>query len=32
MISLFGDTQADVTKAFTSTSRYVDDPLNTDNP
>ena len=32
MISLFGDTQADVIELLKSTSRYLDDLLNTDNP
>ena len=31
MFSLSGDTQSDVTEAFTSTSRYLDDLLNIDN-
>ena len=32
MKDLSGDNQADVIKAFNSTSRYLDDLLNTDNP
>ena len=32
MISLSGDTPADVTEAFNSTSRYLHDLLNIDNP
>ena len=32
MKDLFSDNQADVIKAFNSTSRYLDDPLNIDNP
>ena len=32
MKDLFGDNQADVIKAFNSTSRYLDDLLNIDNP
>ena len=32
MMSLSDDTQADVTEAFNSTSRYLDDLLNIDNP
>ena len=32
MTSLFDDNQADFTEAFTSTSRYLDDLLNIDNP
>ena len=32
MISLSGDTQADVIEAFNSTSRYLDGLLNIDNP
>ena len=31
-INLSGDNQADVTKAFNSTSRYLDDLLKIDNP
>ena len=31
MLSLSGDTQSDVIKAFNSTSRYLDDLLNIDN-
>ena len=31
MMSLSWDTQADVTEAFNSTSRYLDDLLNIDN-
>ena len=32
MKDLSGDNQADVIKAFNSSSRYLDDPLNIDNP
>ena len=32
MMSLSGDTQANVIESFTSTSRYLDDLLNIDNP
>ena len=32
MISLSSDTQVDVIEAFNSTSRYLDDLLNIDNP
>ena len=32
MMSLSSETQADVIEAFTSTSRYLDDLLNIDNP
>ena len=32
MMSLSGDTQADVIEAFNSTLRYLDDLLNSDNP
>ena len=32
MTSLSDDNQADITEAFNSTSRYLDDLLNTDNP
>ena len=32
MKDLSRDNQADVIKAFNSTSRYLDDLLNTDNP
>ena len=32
MKDLSSDNQADVTKAFNSTSRYLDDLLNIDNP
>ena len=32
MVSLFNDTQAGVIEAFNSTSRYLDDLLNIDNP
>ena len=32
MTSLFGDNQADITEAFNSTSRYLDNLLNIDNP
>ena len=32
MTSLSGDNQADINEAFNSTSRYLDDLLNTDNP
>ena len=32
MMSLSGDTQADVTEAFNSMSRYLYDLLNIDNP
>ena len=32
MVSLFDNNQADVVKAFFSTSRYLDDLLNIDNP
>ena len=32
MMSLSDDTQADVIEAFNSTSRYLDDLLNIDNP
>ena len=32
MISLSDDNQADITEAFNSTSRYLDDLLNIDNP
>ena len=32
MMSLPDDTQADAIEAFKSTSRYLDDLLNTDNP
>ena len=32
MMSLSGDTQADVIETFNSTSRYLDDLLNIDNP
>ena len=32
MTSLSGDSQADITEAFNSTSRYLDDLLNIDNP
>ena len=32
MMSLSNDTQADVIEAFKSTSRYLDDLLNIDNP
>ena len=32
MIGLSSDNQADVIKAFNSTSRYLDDLLNIDNP
>ena len=32
MMSLSGDTQAEIIKAFYSTFRYLDDLLNTDNP
>ena len=32
MMSLLGDTQADVIEAFHSKSRYFDDLLNIDNP
>ena len=32
LMSLSGDTQADVIEAFNSTSRYLDDLLNIDNP
>ena len=31
-LSLFGNNQADVVEAFNSTSRYIDDLLNIDNP
>ena len=31
-MSLTSDTQADVIEAFNSTSRYLDDLLNSDNP
>ena len=32
MTSLSNDNQADIIKAFNSTSRYLDDLLNIDNP
>ena len=32
MLSLSGNDQADVVEAFNSTSRYLDDLLNIDNP
>ena len=32
MMSLSSDTQADVIEAFNSTSKYLDDVLNIDNP
>ena len=32
MLSLFGNTQADVVGAFNSISRYQNDLLNIDNP
>ena len=32
MMPLSDDTQADVIEAFNSTSRYLDDLLNIDNP
>ena len=32
MMYLSGDTQADVIEALNSTSRYLDDLLNVDNP
>ena len=32
MTSLFDDNQADIIGAFNSTSRYLDDLLNIDNP
>ena len=32
MISLFDNDQADIIEAFNSTSRYLDDLLNIDNP
>ena len=32
MTSLSNDNQADIIEAFDSTSRYLDDPLNIDNP
>ena len=32
LMSLSGDTKADVIEAFNSTSRYLDDLLNIDNP
>ena len=32
MLSLSGNNQADVVKAFNSTLRYLDDLLNIDNP
>ena len=32
MTSLSDDNQADITEAFNSTSRYLDDLLNIDNP
>ena len=32
MMSLSDDTQVDVNEAFNSTSRYLDDLLNIDNP
>ena len=32
MTSLSDDNRADVIEAFNSTSRYLDDLLNTDNP
>ena len=32
MTSLSNDNQADIIKAFNSTSRYIDDLLNIDNP
>ena len=32
MMSLSDDIQADVIEAFNSTSRYLDDLLNVDNP
>ena len=32
MTSLFDDNQSDITEAFNSTSRYLDDLLNIDNP
>ena len=32
MTSLYDDNQADITEAFISTSRYLDDHLNIDNP
>ena len=32
MTSLSDDNQADITEAFNSTSRYLDDHLNIDNP
>ena len=32
MMSLYGDTQAEVIEAFNSKSRYLDDLLNIDNP
>ena len=32
MLSLSDNNQADVVKAFNSTSRYLDDLLNIDNP
>ena len=32
MLSLSGNNQADIIEAFTSTSRYLDDLLNIDNP
>ena len=32
MASLFDDNQADIIKAFNSTSKYLDDLLNIDNP
>ena len=31
MMSLSDDTQADIIEIFSSTSRYLDDPLNIDN-
>ena len=32
MTSLFADNQADIVKAFNSTSRYLDDLLGIENP
>ena len=32
MLSLSGDAQADIIKAFNSTAMYLDDLLNIDNP
>ena len=32
MLSLFDNNQTDITEAFNSTSRYLDDLLNIDNP